>query len=81
VETESPKKPTPEKSKGKGSIDQYARYSGLAFQMIAAILIGLWLGMKTDQWLNLKYPVFTAIFILLFIFASLYLLIRSLPKS
>jgi F0F1-type ATP synthase assembly protein I len=49
--------------------------------MIASILLGLWLGMKTDQWLHMKNPVFTVVFILLFLSASLILLIRSLPKS
>ena len=62
-------------------ISQYARYSGLAFQMIAAILLGLWIGMKIDEYMGNKTPVFTAISTVLFIFASLYLVIKSLPKS
>jgi F0F1-type ATP synthase assembly protein I len=49
--------------------------------MIATILIGLWLGMKVDEWLHMKNPVFTVVFVLLFIIASLVLLIRGLPKS
>jgi len=49
--------------------------------MIAAILLGLWIGMKIDESMGNKTPIFTAIFTLLFIFASLYLIIKSLPKS
>jgi len=49
--------------------------------MLAAILLGLWLGMKIDAWMGNETPVFTAISILLFLFASLYLTIISLPKQ
>lgn len=62
-------------------LNQYVRYSGLAFQMVAAILIGLWIGMKIDKLLGNKTPIFTAITTVLFIFASLILIIKSLPKS
>jgi F0F1-type ATP synthase assembly protein I len=49
--------------------------------MLAAILLGLWIGMKIDEYMGNKNPVFTAISTVLFIFASLYLVIKSLPKS
>ena len=81
METGSQKNRLPKKSENDSQFNQYARYSGLAFQMIATILAGLWLGMKTDQWLGMKTPVFTVIFVLLFIIASLFLLIKGLPKS
>jgi ATP synthase protein I len=71
----------PKKSDSEPQFNQYARYSGLGFQMIATILAGLWLGMKTDHWLGFKNPVFTVIFVLIFIIASLIILIKGLPKS
>jgi len=49
--------------------------------MLAAILLGLWIGMKIDEYMGNNTPVFTAISTVLFIFASLYLVIKSLPKS
>ncbi|MFC2125573.1 AtpZ/AtpI family protein [Bacteroidota bacterium] len=79
MKTESPKKNN--SSKKQNQSRNYARYSGLAFQMLASILIGLWLGMKVDEWMGNETPIFTAISILLFIFASLYLTIKSLPKQ
>ena len=81
METEYQQKPSPKKPDSKGQANQYIRYSGLAFQMLAIILLGLWLGLKTDHWLGMKQPVFTAVFILAFLIISLYLLIRSLHKS
>ena len=81
METESPKKPSQKKPDPDHPVNQYVRYSGLGFQMLAAVLIGVWLGVKTDHWLGMKYPVFTIIFIILSITASILILIRSLPKS
>lgn len=59
----------------------YARYSGLAFQMAGLIFLGYWLGTKLDQFFELKIPAFTISLILIFIFAALYSLIKSLPKE
>lgn len=60
---------------------QYARYSGLAFQLLAAIFLGVWLGIKTDQWLGLKFPLFTIVLCMAALIASLIYLIKSLPKN
>jgi len=49
--------------------------------MIAAILLGLWIGMKIDDAVGNDTPVFAAIVTVLFIFAILYLTIRNLTKS
>ena len=62
-------------------INDYVKYSGLAFQMAALILLGYWLGGKIDKWLELSIPVFTIILILLFLSVSFYSLIKSLPKD
>ena len=62
-------------------INEYVKYSGLAFQMAALILLGYWLGSKIDKWLELSIPVFTIILILLFLSVSFYSLIKSLPKD
>ena len=62
-------------------INEYVKYSGLAFQMAALILLGYWLGSKLDKWLDLSVPIFTIILILLFLSVSFYSLIKSLPKD
>lgn len=62
-------------------INEYVKYSGLAFQMAGLILLGYWLGSKIDSWLDLSFPAFTIILILLFMSLSFYSLIKSLPKE
>ncbi len=59
----------------------YLRYSGLAFQLLASITIGGWLGYKTDAWLNLKYPVFMLLLGLGGFGGSLYLVYRSFNRE
>ncbi len=68
-----PRSPNPSK--------EYLKYSGLAFQMAGLILLGYWLGSKIDHWLDLSFPAFTIILILLFLSLSFYSLIKSLPKE
>ncbi len=65
----------------KSPLSDYAKYSGLAFQMLAAIALGVWGGMKLDKWTGWKFPVFTVVLPLVGIVSSIVLLIRSLPKQ
>ena len=80
--TDNPKKKKKsQNSKLPDNLNQYSRYTGMAFQMIAAILLGLWIGMKIDDVMGNKTPVFAAITTLVFLLATLFLIIRSLTKS
>jgi F0F1-type ATP synthase assembly protein I len=81
--TDNPKKKKKKSQDSKlpDNLSQYSRYSGLAFQLIAAILLGLWIGMKIDDAMGNKTPVFTAITTVVFLLAALFLIIRSLTKS
>lgn len=74
---ENPQNPNGQKKR----LNDYARYSGLAVQMIAIILLGVWGGIKLDEWLTLKFPVFTLIFTLLSVFLSMYFAIRDFLKK
>lgn len=62
-------------------INEYIKYSGLAFQQAGLILLGYWLGSKIDSWLDLSFPAFTIFLILLFLLFSFFSLIKSLPKE
>jgi len=73
------KKPTnPEKTAK--SLSNYAKYSNMAFQMIAIILIGVFGGIKLDQWLKLDFPVFTVVLSLLATGLSVYYGIKDLLR-
>ncbi|NJM14645.1 MAG: AtpZ/AtpI family protein [Bacteroidales bacterium] len=52
-------------------INSYARYSGIAFQMMAIIAAGVFGGLKLDRWLVLKVPVFTIVLSLLAVALSI----------
>ena len=75
------KKSRPKKSeKANKGLQDYARYSNLAFRLIAIVFLGFFGGMKLDQVLSLKYPVFTIVLASAGLFLSLYLVIKDLMK-
>lgn len=55
----------------------YAKYSSLAFQMLATILGFTWGGYKLDSWQGNEIPGWTLTLSLISIAASLYLFIRG----
>ena len=59
----------------------FVQYSGIGFQMLGTIGLGVWAGMKLDTWQGNKTPVWTITLSLTAIFASLYLFIRQLPRE
>lgn len=63
-------------SAGKG-VNQFAKYTGLAFQMGAIIFITVWGGQKLDSWLETTNQIFTIIFSLLGVFAAIYVAIKD----
>ncbi|WP_026999948.1 AtpZ/AtpI family protein [Eisenibacter elegans] len=62
----------------KPPLNDYAKYSGLAFQMAAVIGLSLWVGMQLDKYLGLAQPLFTVLFILMGVVGAMLWLIRSL---
>ncbi len=58
----------------------YARYSGIAVQMLVIILAGVFGGRQLDTWLDLAFPVFTLIFSFLSVSIAIYFVIRDLLK-
>lgn len=59
----------------------FAQYSGIAFQMLGTIGLGVWGGMKIDEWQNNQSPIWTIVLSLTAIGASLYLFIRQLTNK
>lgn len=56
----------------------YLQYSGMAFEMLAVIGLGVFIGVKLDKWLDLKFPVFTIVLGLLFLGISMFRIVKSL---
>jgi len=64
----------------KNNMNSYAKYSSLAFQMVAIIMIGVFGGLKLDQFLNLKFPLFTLVLSLLSVILAIYYAIKDFIK-
>lgn len=58
----------------------YAKYTGIAFQMAAIILITTWGGKKIDQLAGFENPVFIIILSLLGVFGAIYIAIKDFLK-
>lgn len=67
-------------NKPKNKLNKFARFSGMAFQMLVTLLIGVFIGQYFDK----KFPndnnIYTLIFSLIFIGASLYVVIKQALK-
>ncbi|GAB2577360.1 AtpZ/AtpI family protein [Spirosoma areae] len=59
----------------------FVQFSGIAFQMLGTIGLGVWAGMKLDAWQQNARPIWTIVLSLTAIGASLYLFIRQLTEK
>ncbi len=78
-EQESQKEKNPKKTSDKEPGD-FARYTGMAFQMIGIILVTTWGGVKLDKLTGWSTPVFTIVLSLFGVFAALYVTLKDLIK-
>jgi len=69
------------KESSKRSLNALARYSGMAFQIAASIIICLFLGKWLDTKFPMKFPLFTTVLTLLGVFLGVYLVVRDLLKQ
>lgn len=68
------------KNKSGDYLNAYARYSSLAFQMLFIILAGVFGGLKLDEWLQWRFPVFTVILSVLAVVLAIYYAIKDFLK-
>ncbi|HOU96357.1 MAG TPA: AtpZ/AtpI family protein [Bacteroidales bacterium] len=64
-----------------GGLHAYVKYSGLAFQMLAIILISVWGGTKLDKLFLLETPIFTIILSLLGVAAAIFTAVKDFIKK
>lgn len=62
-------------------VNAFLKFSGLGLQMLAAIGLGAWLGMKLDHYLEFKFPVFLLTFVFVIFGGMMYQLYRSLNND
>lgn len=73
------KKPENRKNRLSG-LNSYAKYSSLAFQMLAIILVGAVGGFLLDKVVPMKFPLFTVLLTSLSVILSIYYAIKDLIK-
>ena len=78
-----PQLPDPDSDAATGAdrMRAVAKYSGMAFQMLAAIGLSAWAGIWLDGHYRTRTPWFTIGLMLLGVLVALYQVIRSLTKS
>lgn len=76
---ESSEKKNPKNLQNKG-IKDFARYSGMAFQMAGIILVTVWGGVQLDKLTGWHTPVFTICLSLLGVFAAIYTAVKDFIK-
>ncbi|MCF8303836.1 MAG: AtpZ/AtpI family protein [Bacteroidales bacterium] len=62
-------------------LENYAKYSSLAIQMLAMILIGVYGGFKLDEWINTGFPVFTVLLSIVSVAGAVYYAIKDFIKG
>lgn len=72
-----PPKLQQKKPKKSAGFEHYARYSGMAFQMIVIILCGALLGQYLDKTFQSEKPLWTVILSLLAIGIALYIALKD----
>ncbi|RAU84407.1 AtpZ/AtpI family protein [Pontibacter arcticus] len=63
------------------SIKPYVKYSGLAFQMIGALVLAAWGGKQLDAWAGNDKPWFMISLLLLAVISTTLLTILSITKK
>lgn len=71
----------PEPPKSSLKDNAYLKYSGMAFQIIAYLLVGIFLGKKLDQYFNMDQPLFTALLSVVFLAAFFFKIYVDLIRN
>ena len=62
------------------NLNEYARYSGIAIQMLVIILLGVFAGFGLDRWFHTK-PILTVIFSIISVALSIYIVTKDLLRK
>lgn len=80
METDKTPPKNVQKGKPKSSLNALARYSGMAFQIAGAVILGWIIGNWLDKQFEVPKHLFTALFMILGVFLGLYSVVRDLLK-
>ena len=75
---EKPKKSLKE---GLSSSREFIKYTNIAIRMIIIILVGVYAGVKLDEYLEMQTSIFTLIFSLVAVVMAMYVIIREITSK
>lgn len=61
------------------NVNNFAKFSGIAFEMLGIIVLGVWGGLKLDAWLDTK-PLLTVVLSLGSVAAAIYQMIVKIRR-
>ena len=61
------------------NVNNFAKFSGIAFEMLGIIVLGVWGGLKLDAWLDTK-PLLTVVLSLGGVAAAIYQMIVKIRQ-
>lgn len=76
-----PQKQRPPKKEEAPGMNAYVKYSALGFQMLAVMGIGVYGGLKLDEYFQLSFPVFLVSLSSISMIAAIFFAIKGLPKE
>lgn len=71
----------PKLPKKKNKLNSYAKFSGIAFQMIGIILLGAFVGVKMDRHFPNKHDIWTITITFVAVLISVVTVIRSINSA
>ena len=74
-------KPTFNKNNLNNNLRLYSKYSSIAVQMLIIILMGVFGGMKLDEWIGWSFPVLTVILSIFAVILAIYIVTKDLIKK
>ncbi|MDB5222217.1 MAG: AtpZ/AtpI family protein [Chitinophagaceae bacterium] len=74
-------KPDPDNYRYKKGSTQLWQYAGIGGQLLVSLGIGVFLGLKADEWLNFTIPLFVWILPLLILIAMIAKLIKATSRK
>lgn len=63
--------------KPKKKFDNFIRYSSMGVEMVTIMGLGVFAGIKMDQWLDLEFPAFTLGLMVLAVAGAIYRAVRK----
>ena len=69
------------KTKGQNPLKEYAKYSHIGFQMLTIILLGVFGGLKLDEWVeSIDFPLFTLVLSIGGVVLAIYFAIKDFVR-